>query len=73
MQSCKDTHPFLHAHRKVNGESGISAALDMATEAAQMRPLYDMLDEAGQREILLMELEYAAEVAVDKLASDGQI
>lgn len=42
-------------------------------EAAQMAPLYDMLDEASQRDIMLSELEYAAEVAVDKLAQDGRV
>ena len=60
-------------YRNINGNPGITAALDQATEAAQMAPLYDMLDEAGQREVLLRELEYAAEVAVDKLSQDGLV
>lgn len=60
-------------YRNIKGNPGITAALDQATEAAQMASLYDMLDEAGQREVLLRELEYAAEVAVDKLSQDGLV
>lgn len=36
-------------------------------------PLYDISDEAGQTELLLKELEYAAQVIVDKLEQDGQL
>ena len=45
--------------------------LDKATENAQMMPLYDLVDEAGQRELLLRELEFAAETTVDDLAQRG--
>ena len=36
-----------------------------------MMPLYDISDEAGQTELLLSELEYAAQVIVDKLEQSG--
>jgi hypothetical protein len=38
-----------------------------------MMPLYDISDEADQTELLLKELEYAAQVIVDKLEQDGQL
>lgn len=59
--------------RKLQGEAGIDAAIDQAFENAQMMPLYDISDEAGQTELLLKELEYAAQVIVDKLEQDGQL
>lgn len=36
-----------------------------------MMPIYDLMDEAGQRELLLRELEFAAETVVDELAQQG--
>lgn len=59
--------------RKLQGEAGIDAAIDQAFENAKMMPLYDISDEAGQTELLLKELEYAAQVIVDKLEQDGQL
>ena len=38
-----------------------------------MMPLYDISDEAGQTELLLKELEYAAQSIVDKLEQTGQL
>ncbi|KAL0028316.1 hypothetical protein WJX79_009695 [Trebouxia sp. C0005] len=58
---------------KLQGEAGVVAAIDQADETAKMMPLYDISDEAGQTELLLKELEYAAQVIVDKLEQDGQL
>lgn len=49
------------------------SALDQADGNAKMMPLYDISDEAGQTELLLQELEYAAQVVVDKLEQSGQL
>ena len=57
----------------MQGEAGVVAAIDQADETAKMMPLYDISDEAGQTELLLKELEYAAQVIVDKLEQDGQL
>jgi len=58
---------FSCCFRKLQGEAGVVAAVDQADETAKMMPLYDISDEAGQTELLLKELEYAAQVIVDKL------
>ncbi len=47
--------------------------MDQADENVKMMPLYDISDEAGQTELLLKELEYAAEVIVDILESSSQL
>lgn len=57
----------------MQGESGIFSAIDAAGDAAKMMPLYDISDEAGQIELLLKELEYAAQSIVDKLEQTGQL
>ena len=57
----------------MQGESGIFSAIDKAGDAAKMMPLYDISDEAGQTELMLKELEYAAQVIVDKLEQTGQL
>ena len=38
-----------------------------------MMPLYDISDEAGQTELMLKELEYAAQIIVDKLEQTDQL
>ena len=63
----------LHVLRNLQGETGIAAALDQADENAKMMPLYDIFDEAGQTELFLKELEYAAQVIVDRLEQSGQL
>lgn len=60
-----------HVYRSVQGEHGIFSAIDAAGDAAKMMPLYDISDEAGQTELLLKELEYAAQNIVDKLEQNG--
>ena len=57
----------------MQGEAGIFNAIDRASDAAKTMPLYDISDEAGQTELLLKELEYAAQVIVDKLEQSGQV
>ena len=64
---------FSRCFRKLQGEAGVVTAIDQADETAKMMPLYDISDEAGQTELLLKELEYAAQVIVDKLEQDGQL
>ncbi|DBB07128.1 TPA: hypothetical protein ACH3X1_011700 [Trebouxia sp. C0004] len=58
---------------KLQGETGVVAAINQADETAKMMPLYDISDEADQTQLLLKELEYAAQVIVDKLEQDGQL
>ncbi len=70
LQSCRG---FSRCFRKLQGEAGVVAAIEQADETAKMMPLYDISDEAGQTELLLKELEYAAQVIVDKLEQDGQL
>jgi len=70
LQSCWE---FSCCFRKLQGEAGVVAAIDQADETAKMMPLYDISDEADQTELLLKELEYAAQVIVDKLEQDGQL
>lgn len=60
-------------YRNVQGELGVFSAIDIAGDAAKMMPLYDISDEAGQTELLLKELEYAALNIVDKLEQTGQL
>ena len=63
----------LSCCRNLQGQSGISNALEQAGQNAKLMPLYDISDEAGQTELMLSELEYAAQVIVDKLESTGQL
>lgn len=60
-------------YRDVQGEPGVFSAIDKAGDAARMMPLYDISDEAGQTELHLKELEYAAQIIVDKLEQTGQL
>lgn len=60
-------------YRNVQGEPGVFSAIDAAADAAKMMPLHDISDEAGQTELLLKELEYAAQNIVDKLEQCGQL
>lgn len=59
--------------RKAQGKSGVFSAVDQADHNAKMMPLYDILDDAGQRELLLNELEYVSQNIVDGLEQNGQL
>lgn len=57
----------------MQGEPGIFSAIDKAADCAKMMPLYDLSDDDGQTELLLKELEYAAQIIVDKLEQGGHV